>query len=197
MLFSKVDKGIETAIEYGDIKNVEMDYIEIKDGLKMKVEFVLMNEYNFDLVFKFDGLENYCKANGIDKIEKIDLQDLNVVDNNGNVILSTLQFVPSPPISSINSCTSFSHNDVIYTVLHSYSHNHLFPTSTITNINFNISKLRVNNQTLENQNIDIDLNINDFNIDKEQIKYTIKNCPDYIEKYDNWQSEYGRERLAF
>lgn len=184
ILFSKVDKGIETAIEYGNIKNVEMDYIEIKDGLKMKAEFVLMNEYNFDLVFKFDGLEEYCKANGIDKIEKIEIPDLSVVDNNGNLISSTLQFVSSPPISNINTCTSFSYNNSIYTFLHCYSYKHEFPINTITDVNIIASQININKNHIENLNNTINLNINNFNIDKEQIKYTIKNCPDYIEKYD-------------
>lgn len=180
ILFSKVDKGIETAIEYGDIKNVDMDYIEIKDGLKMKAEFVLMNEYNFDLVFKFDGLEEYCNANGIDKIDEIYIPDLIVNDNQENSYssVSTQQY-----LSTFKNTSSFIIENNIYYFLHCYNINNAFPANSIQNLNISFSTISINNKSVETAT-SFSLKFDNFNLDTNSTSYAIKNKPDYIEKYN-------------
>lgn len=179
MLFSKVDKGIETAIEYGDIKNVDMDYIEIKDGLKMKAEFVLMNEYNFDLVFKFDGLEEYCSANGIKKIEKIHIPDLIVNDNLGNSYSS----ISSQYLSTFKNTSSFIVDNNIYYFLHCYNINNAFPTNSIENFNVSFSKIDINDISFDTS-AKLSLEFDNLNLDTNSTYYNIKKQPDYIEKYN-------------
>jgi hypothetical protein len=93
LLFSNVDKGIETAIDYENMKNVDMDYIEIS-GIKFKVEFILMNKSDFDIIFKFDGIEEYKKANGINEgLDNIYINELKIYDDKNNNILDFSKYI--------------------------------------------------------------------------------------------------------
>lgn len=179
MLFTNVDKGIETAIEYGNIKNVDMNYIEIQDGLKMKVEFVLMNEYNFDLVFKFDGIEEFCEKNGIEKIESIDLANLELVDTNNIPILS-----PTSSISILKTINYLSVDNNFYTILHCYAPNNNFPTQSIQGIKINIPTIFVNQTNTLHTQLTFQLDFNNINIDNNKTNYNINNLPNFIDNYN-------------
>lgn len=179
MLFSNIDKGIETAIEYGDIKNVDMDYIEIQDGLKMKVEFVLMNEYNFDLVFKFDGLDEFCEKNGIESVEKISFEKLHIKNNENTEFFST-----SNSVSNFSDAYSINLNNSTYLVVHSCQVTSSFLFADTKSLNIDLEKLIVNNNIDIENNYNFDFNVNSFNIDNNKINYKILNKPEYIEKYN-------------
>ena len=73
------DTGIQTALEKNYIQNIEMDYIE-KEEVKFRVDYLMMDDINFDLVFNFvtkDNVENY---------EGIAVRNLQITDENNNQI---------------------------------------------------------------------------------------------------------------
>lgn len=73
------DTGIQTAIQNNYIQNIDMNYIEEKK-VKFKVDYFMMDDLNFDLVFNFvteDSVENY---------EGITLSGLKITDENNNQI---------------------------------------------------------------------------------------------------------------
>lgn len=73
------DQGIQTAIQNEYIQNINMDYV-IKDGLKFKVDYLMMDDIHFDLVFHFvtkDKAEDY---------DNIGFTDLCIKDEEGNQI---------------------------------------------------------------------------------------------------------------
>ncbi|MDO5555141.1 MAG: hypothetical protein Q4G09_00360 [Clostridia bacterium] len=73
------DTGIQTALENQYVQNIDMDYIE-KEKVKFKVDYLMMDDINFDLVFNFvtnDSVGNY---------ERIALQGLEITDENNNQI---------------------------------------------------------------------------------------------------------------
>ena len=73
------DTGIQTALQNNYVQNIEMDYIE-KEQVKFKVDYLMMDDINFDLVFNFiteDNVENY---------EGIAVKNLQITDENNNQI---------------------------------------------------------------------------------------------------------------
>ena len=73
------DTGIQTALQNNYVQNIDMDYIE-KEEVKFKVDYLMMDDINFDLVFNFitkDAVENY---------EGIAVSNLKITDENNNQI---------------------------------------------------------------------------------------------------------------
>lgn len=73
------DAGIQTAIQNNYIQNIDMEYVE-EEKVKFKVDYFMMDDLNFDLVFNFvteDSVENY---------EGIALTGLKITDENNNQI---------------------------------------------------------------------------------------------------------------
>lgn len=181
MLFSTIDKGIETALEYGNIKNVDMDYIEIENGLKVKAEFALMNEYNLDLVLKFSGIEEYCSNTNINNINQILLKDLEVTDNFENCY--TFHTISPNYISSYLSASSLKLENDVYYILHCYNENNSFPATNIENINISFSEISIDNYYLKHD-INFNIEFNNLNLDNNSTNFEITNKPDYIENYN-------------
>ena len=73
------DAGIQTALQNNYVQNIDIDYIE-KEEVKFKVDYLMMDDINFDLVFNFitkDEVENY---------EGIAVSNLKITDENNNQI---------------------------------------------------------------------------------------------------------------
>ena len=73
------DAGIQTALQNNYVQNIDMEYIE-KEEVKFKVDYLMMDDINFDLVFNFitkDAVENY---------EGIAVSNLKITDENNNQI---------------------------------------------------------------------------------------------------------------
>lgn len=73
------DTGIQTAIQNQYVQNVDMNYIE-KEKVKFKVDYLMMDDINFDLVF------NFITEDSVDNYEGIALQGLKITDENNNQI---------------------------------------------------------------------------------------------------------------
>lgn len=180
LLFSNVDKGIETAIEYGNVHNVDMDYIDV-DGLRFKVEFVLMNEYNFDLVLKFDNLDEYANANGIGEVKEVLLVEP-VVKGNNDIIL----YADTLSLSNFKSQQCIEVEDKHYIILHGYNAYDAFPIENIEKINIEKTEMKfftidTNTKSLE-YNEKIEINLEDVNIDNVKTNYELDD--NRIEKYN-------------
>lgn len=73
------DKGIQTALQNEYVQNIEMNYIE-KEEVKFKVDYLLMDDINFDLVFTFETKDS------VDNYDEIYLFGLSITDEQGNQI---------------------------------------------------------------------------------------------------------------
>lgn len=73
------DTGIQTAMENNYIQNIDMKYIE-KEKVKFKVDYLMMDDINFDLVF------NFITEDNVDNYEQIAVSGLKITDENNNQI---------------------------------------------------------------------------------------------------------------
>ncbi len=73
------DTGIQTALQNNYVQNIEMDYIE-KEQVKFKVDYLMMDDCNFDLVF------NFVTQDAVDNYEGIAVRNLQITDENNNQI---------------------------------------------------------------------------------------------------------------
>ena len=73
--------GVLNAIENLDLyQQIDMNYIDLGEGNKIKAEYILMDEMNLYMIF------DYISENDISKFSNITLADLKIMDENGNVI---------------------------------------------------------------------------------------------------------------
>lgn len=73
------DTGIQTAIQNNYVQNIDMDYIE-EEKVKFKVDYLMMDDINFDLVF------NFVTEDNVDNYEGIAVGNLKITDENNNQI---------------------------------------------------------------------------------------------------------------
>lgn len=71
--------GIIQMAEDGYIQNTDMDFIE-DNGISIKIDSILMDDYNLDIVFEVKTKEN------IKPIYNIEISDLIISDENNNII---------------------------------------------------------------------------------------------------------------
>ena len=74
-----IGKGVVKMAENGYIQNVNMDFIE-NNGVYIKINNILMDDYNLDIVFEVKAKEN------TEKITNIEIEDLIISDENNNLI---------------------------------------------------------------------------------------------------------------
>ena len=72
-------KGIIQMAEDGYIQNTDMNFIE-DNGISIKIDSILMDDYNLDIVFEVKTKEN------IEPIYNIEISDLIISDENNNII---------------------------------------------------------------------------------------------------------------
>ena len=75
-LFANTSPNIEEILENGDLQKVDMDYIE-KDGISMKVDYVLFSDNSIYLVFNILSNEEF---------DYIYFEDLFIKDQSGEII---------------------------------------------------------------------------------------------------------------
>lgn len=71
--------GIIQMVEDGYIQNTDMNFIE-DNGISIKIDSILMDDYNLDIVFEVKTKEN------IKPIYNIEISDLIILDENNNII---------------------------------------------------------------------------------------------------------------
>lgn len=73
------DAGIQTALQNNYVQNIDMDYIQ-EERVKFKVDYLMMDDINFDLVF------NFVTEDNVDNYEGIAVSNLKITDENNNQI---------------------------------------------------------------------------------------------------------------
>ena len=72
-------KGVIQMAENGYMQNTDMNFIE-NNGISIKIDNILMDDYNLDIVFEVKAEEN------IESIYNIEISDLIISDENNNLI---------------------------------------------------------------------------------------------------------------
>lgn len=73
------DAGIQTALQNNYVQNIDMEYIE-EEKVKFKVDYLMMDDINFDLVF------NFVAEDSVDNYEGMAVSNLKITDENNNQI---------------------------------------------------------------------------------------------------------------
>lgn len=125
------DTGIQKALENNYVQNIGMDYIE-KEQVKFKVDYLMMDDINFDLVFNFvtkDAVENY---------EGIAVSNLKITDENNNQIYISSEeqdiWTKNIALSSAMWTTIEKQDHTLRQVVHLSSNN--FPKSNKIYVSF-------------------------------------------------------------
>ena len=74
-----IGKGVIKMAENGYMQNTDMDFIE-NNGISIKIDNILMDDYNLDIVFEVQSEED------IESIYNIEISDLIISDENNNLI---------------------------------------------------------------------------------------------------------------
>ncbi len=166
------DAGIQTAIQNNYIQNIDMDYVE-EEKVKFKVDYFMMDDLNFDLVFNFvteERVENY---------EGIALTNLRITDENNNQIYfdSEDQDIWTKNIALMTSDWSVieKQGNTLRQVLHLTSNN--FPKSNKIYVSFDKVTLYNVNQgdpiTIEyDGDYKLDFDVSEQLSERKTIEYT-------------------------
>ena len=125
------DSGIQTALENNYVQNIEMNYIE-KEQVKFKVDYLMMDDINFDLVF------NFVTQDEVDNYEGIAVTNLQITDENNKQIYIDSEeqdiWTKNISLSSAMWTTVEKQDHTLRQVLHLCSNN--FPKSKKIYVSF-------------------------------------------------------------
>ena len=166
------DTGIQTALQNNYVQNIDMDYIE-KEEVKFKVDYLMMDDINFDLVFNFitkDAVENY---------EGIAVCNLKITDENNNQIYISSEdqdiWTKNIALSSEMWTTVEKQDHTLRQVVHLSSNN--FPKSNKIYVSFDeVILYNVNNGnpiTIKYEDdYKLEFNVSEQLINRKSIEYT-------------------------
>ncbi len=83
-IFGYTSEGVNIAIDNGYVVEVNTEY-QNSDGIEIKIESFLIDDYNFDMNFRVKVTDNY----DIDEFERADFVDLVIVNENGDFVFDT------------------------------------------------------------------------------------------------------------
>lgn len=145
--------GVLMAIENLDwYQQVDMKYIDLGNGYKIRLDYLLMDEMNLYLVFDFQSEENISKFNNIS------LYDLKITNENDEIICNRGNIIPEQVQISIGDKLIERDNNHMKSLVYMYTDS--FPASRTLNISFSNITLytKKSNNTIEtNANFKIDL----------------------------------------
>lgn len=153
------NSGVLNAIENLDwYQKLDMDYIDLGNGNKIKAEYVLLDEMNLYIIF------DYTSQSDISKFSDITLADLKITDENGNVICDNDNVFLEQYAKYIGNKTIENDKQHIKFLIYIYSNS--FPTSKTLNMDFSriaLSKKGIfNNKYSEiNTNANFSINLNE------------------------------------
>lgn len=76
--------GVGTAVENGYVKDVKTEY-QNADGIEINIDSFVIDDFNFAMNFNFKIDDKY----DISEFESIGIDDLKIIDENGNVVFNT------------------------------------------------------------------------------------------------------------
>lgn len=164
------DNGIKTALEYGYIQNIEMDY-NVQNDLGIKLDSIIIDDSNIGIVF------NYKASLNLKNIDNIVLTDIVIKDENNNIIFEDGN---KNCLSTAYSTECAIENDIVKQAILLKNLNHTFPKSNNIYIAFSTVKLYKNEKCIKtiSGNWNFDVNVIDKFINRESIKYIANQSKD-------------------
>ena len=168
------NEGILEAIESSEwFQQVDMDYIDLGDGYKLRVEYLLMDEMNLYMVYELQS------ENDIGKYDDISIPDLKIVDENGNVICDKVNI--SVEQYSKKTATKPIEGDKHSIKELTYMFTDSFPKSRTLHISFSkvmlTGKSMFGNNKYEElaKNVEFEINLDEKFITRNYVEYTCDN----------------------
>ena len=166
---SRNNDGVLMAIENLNwYQEVDMDYIDLGDGYKIKVEYLLMDEMNLYLVFDLQSEEN------ISKYIDLAFPDLKILNENGDIICDRKNQYSPQYNEKLGDKTIEHGKHNIKSLFYMYTNS--FPMSKTLDISFSeicLSK-KLNTKELTNIKAHFKIDLSD--------KFINRNCSIYISK---------------
>lgn len=165
------DTGIQTALQNNYIQNIDMEYIQA-EKVKFKVDYLMMDDVNFDLVF------NFVTEDSVDNYEGVAMPNLKITDENNNQIFFNSEdqdiWTKNIGISPYRWSVVEKHDNTLRQVFHISSDN--FPKSKKIHVSFdNIFLYNVNKGnpiTIEyNDDYKLEFDLSKQLIERETIEY--------------------------
>lgn len=162
--------GVLMAIENLDwYQKVDMDYQDLGDGYKIKMDYLLMDEMCLYMIFDLESLKD------VSKYTDVSLPDLRIIDENGNVICDKSD-VKAPQFAQRFGCKLIE-NDKEHLKFLVYMYAEEFPISKTLDIEFSTVLLTKRNILSTNEdrlttNISLSINLLDKFINRSHTNYT-------------------------
>lgn len=169
------DVGIQTALQNNYVQNIDMNYIE-EEKVKFKVDYLMMDDINFDLVF------NFITEDSVDNYEGIAVTNLQITDENNNQIYIDSEdqdiWTKNIALMAENWSVIEKEGNTLRQVMHLASNN--FPKSKKLYISFDKITLYNVNQgnpiTIEyNGNYKLEVDVSKQLSERKSIEYEAKN----------------------
>ena len=157
------NKGVKTALEYGYVQNVEMDY-NIQNDLGIKLDSIIIDNSNIGIVF------NYKIPSNFKNIDNIAIKDIVIKDEKNNIIFEDGN---EKSLSTGYAEEFASENSIVKQAILLNNLNHTYPKSNNIYISFstvNIFRNQKNIKTITG-NWNFDINVTDKFINRETIEY--------------------------
>ena len=157
------NKGVKTALEYGYVQNVEMDY-NIQNDLGIKLDSIIIDNSNIGIVF------NYKIPSNLKSIDNIAIKDIVIKDEKNNIIFEDGN---EKSLSTGYAEEFASENSIVKQAILLNNLNHTYPKSNNIYISFstvNIFRNQKNIKTITG-NWNFDINVTDKFINRETIEY--------------------------
>lgn len=158
------NKGVKTALEYGYVQNVEMNY-NIQNDLGIKLDSIIIDNSNIGIVF------NYKIPSNLKSIDNIAIKDIVIKDEKNNIIFEDGN---EKSLSTGYAEEFASENSIVKQAILLNNLNHTYPKSNNIYISFstvNIFRNQKNIKTITG-NWNFDINVTDKFINRETIEYT-------------------------
>lgn len=185
-----VDNSIQEAVENGYIQNVEMDYLYSK-GVGVKIDYVVMSDYNLNILFNFDISKKNIKENTRTYIE-----DLLIYDENNNIIYcydykiyedfckkNNVEYSKDKIDKEAITCgrqiieISYNVNKTLYT----FTTEKGFPKSKKIYVNFKTIYFDIQKNNKINGNWNLELNLNEQFYNRKEMNLELATQSDDIE----------------
>lgn len=151
------NSGVLMAIEHLDwFKQTDMDYINLDDSYKVKLDYLLVDEMNLYLVFDITSEED------ISKFTDVSFPDLRIINENGDVICDEANLYSDSYNKRMSAKTI--ENDKNHMKVLVYMYTDSFPISKSLDISFSKLEFLKKSFLRKDQILYIDVNIN-FKID--------------------------------
>lgn len=159
--------GVQMAIEHLDwFQEVDMNYIDMGDGYKIKAEYLLMDEMNLYMVFDITSERN------IKKFSDIAFPDLKITNENDDLIYDGTDIFEESYYGKMSAKYIESNKHNIKVLVYLYTNS--FPESRSLNISFSRVRLskKLDNIELPNTNIDFRIELSEKFVNRNYTTYT-------------------------